>query len=99
MLRRGGGGCGVSANEYGCAHVAQVNFEDLTQYLTYDCCGQGAPNRHWSEGTGWGTQRSTQFLRGLTSGSLHTEIGFLLPKPYFNALSSLQNLTVTTYVG
>ncbi len=36
----GGGGCGVSANEYSCAyHVsgAQINFGDLPQYLTYGC--------------------------------------------------------------
>ncbi len=32
----GGGGCGVSANEYSFAHGAQINFfEDLTPYLTY----------------------------------------------------------------
>ncbi len=36
----GGGGrgllrCGVSANEYSCAHGAQINFGDLTSYLTY----------------------------------------------------------------
>ncbi len=34
---RGGGGCGVSANEYSCAHGEQINFEDLTPYLTYNC--------------------------------------------------------------
>jgi hypothetical protein len=33
---RGGEGCGVSANEYSCAHGAQINFRDLTPYLTYD---------------------------------------------------------------
>ncbi len=27
-------GCGVSANEYSCAHGAQVNFGDLTPYFT-----------------------------------------------------------------
>jgi hypothetical protein len=32
----GEGGCGVSANEYSCAHLAQINFGDLTLYLTYD---------------------------------------------------------------
>jgi hypothetical protein len=34
----GGGccGCGVSANEYCCAHGAQINFEDLTPYLKRD---------------------------------------------------------------
>ncbi len=32
----GGGGCGVSANEYSCAHGAQINFGDLTHYLTYE---------------------------------------------------------------
>jgi hypothetical protein len=33
-LRAGGGGCcRVSANEY-CAHGAQINFGDLTPYLT-----------------------------------------------------------------
>jgi hypothetical protein len=31
---RVGGGCGVSANEYSCAHGAQINFGDLTVYLT-----------------------------------------------------------------
>jgi hypothetical protein len=33
----GGGGYGVSANEYGCSHGAQVNFGDLTPYLAYGC--------------------------------------------------------------
>jgi hypothetical protein len=27
------GGCGVSANEYSCAHETQINFGDLTTYL------------------------------------------------------------------
>ncbi len=31
----GGGGCGVSANDYSCALGAQINFGDLTPYLTY----------------------------------------------------------------
>jgi hypothetical protein len=35
----GGGGewgsGGVSANEYSCTHGAQINFGDLTPYLTY----------------------------------------------------------------
>ncbi len=30
----GGGSCGVSANEYSCAHGAQINFGHLTPYLT-----------------------------------------------------------------
>jgi hypothetical protein len=30
----GEGGCSVSANEYSCAHRAQINFGDLTSYLT-----------------------------------------------------------------
>jgi hypothetical protein len=30
-----GEGCGVSANEYSCTHGAQINFGDLTPYLTY----------------------------------------------------------------
>ncbi len=29
------GCCGVSANEYSCTHGAQINFGDLTPYLTY----------------------------------------------------------------
>jgi hypothetical protein len=33
----GWGVAGVSANEYSCAHGAQINFGDLTPYLTYDC--------------------------------------------------------------
>jgi hypothetical protein len=33
----GGGGCGFSANEYISAHGAQINFGDLTPYLTYSC--------------------------------------------------------------
>jgi hypothetical protein len=33
---RGRGGCWVSANEYSCTHKAQINFGDLTPYLTYD---------------------------------------------------------------
>jgi hypothetical protein len=34
----GGGRCGISANEYSCAHGAQINFGDLTPYLTYNIC-------------------------------------------------------------
>jgi hypothetical protein len=30
-----GGSCGVSASEYSCTHGAQINFGDLTPYLTY----------------------------------------------------------------
>jgi hypothetical protein len=33
--RGGGGGCGVSDNEYSYAHGAQINFGDLTPSLTY----------------------------------------------------------------
>jgi hypothetical protein len=33
------GGGGVSANEYSCTHGAQINFGDLTPYLTYGCGG------------------------------------------------------------
>jgi hypothetical protein len=32
IAERGGGVCGVSANEYSCAHGAQINFGDLTPY-------------------------------------------------------------------
>jgi hypothetical protein len=32
-------GGGVSANEYSCTHGAQINFGDLTPYLTYDDSG------------------------------------------------------------
>ncbi len=28
----GGGNCGVSANEYSCAHGAKINFGDLTLF-------------------------------------------------------------------
>jgi hypothetical protein len=35
----GEGGCGVSANEYSYGHGAQMNFGDLTPYLTYDYIG------------------------------------------------------------
>jgi hypothetical protein len=30
----GGGGCEVSSNEYSCAFSAQINFGDLSPYLT-----------------------------------------------------------------
>jgi hypothetical protein len=39
-MRMDGGSCGVLANEYSCAHEAQINFGDLTPYLTY---AQDAP--------------------------------------------------------
>jgi hypothetical protein len=35
----GGGGCGASANEYSCAHGAQINFGDLTPNLYIYFCG------------------------------------------------------------
>jgi hypothetical protein len=31
-----GWSCGLSANENSCTHGAQINFGDLTPYLTYD---------------------------------------------------------------
>ncbi len=31
----GGGGCEVSVNEYSFTHGAQINFGDLTPFLTY----------------------------------------------------------------
>ncbi len=36
--------CGASANEYSCAHGAQINIGDLTPYLTYRC---NAPAKYW----------------------------------------------------
>ncbi len=36
MRWEGGGGSGVLKNEYSCAHGAQINFGDLTPYLTYE---------------------------------------------------------------
>ncbi len=36
----GGGNCGVAAKEYSCGHGAQINFGDLTPYLSYDAAGQ-----------------------------------------------------------
>ncbi len=36
MSPNAGRGGGVSANEYSCAHEAQISFGDLTPYLTYD---------------------------------------------------------------
>jgi hypothetical protein len=35
-MRGEGGSCGFSANEYSCTHGAQINFGDLTPYLTCD---------------------------------------------------------------
>jgi hypothetical protein len=32
----GGGSCGVSANEYSCAHEDKINFGDLTPNLTFE---------------------------------------------------------------
>jgi hypothetical protein len=53
-MRGDWGYCGVSANEYSCAHGAQINFEDLTPYYIpsatildnldetwYDCYANG----------------------------------------------------------
>jgi hypothetical protein len=34
----GGGGCGLSADEYSCAHKAKINFGHLTQNVTYKGC-------------------------------------------------------------
>jgi Ca2+-dependent lipid-binding protein len=34
-MRGEGRGCGVAANKYSCAQEVQINFEDLTPYLTY----------------------------------------------------------------
>jgi hypothetical protein len=36
QMRGEEGSCGVSANEYSCAHGAQINFGDLSSYLTDD---------------------------------------------------------------
>jgi hypothetical protein len=86
----GGGGCVVSANEYGCAHGAQINFGDLTP----GGMEKALVRRHWMGGTEVNT--------------VPMGLNFSVP-PYgyynsftnlgFNALSSLQNLTVITYIG
>jgi hypothetical protein len=34
-MRGEGGSCWASADEYSCAHGAQINFGDLTPYLTH----------------------------------------------------------------
>ncbi len=39
-----GGGVAGSANEKSCAHGAQINFEDLTPYLTYAMTDPVLPN-------------------------------------------------------
>jgi hypothetical protein len=39
-MRGGGWGLRVLANEYSCAHGAQVNFGDPTPYLAYDLSEQ-----------------------------------------------------------
>jgi hypothetical protein len=47
QIRGEGGNCGVSANEYSCAHHvtwSQINVGDLTPYLTYGCAGQVRKN-------------------------------------------------------
>ncbi len=31
----GGGGCGISDNEFSCAHGTRINFRDQTPYLAY----------------------------------------------------------------
>jgi hypothetical protein len=41
-----GAGCGVSANEHNCAHETQINFGDLTPYLTYEILGQVISHIH-----------------------------------------------------
>jgi hypothetical protein len=40
-----GGGCEVSAKEYSCGQGAQINFGDLTPYLTYDTGGRMAKEK------------------------------------------------------
>jgi hypothetical protein len=45
----GTGGCLVSANEYSCAHGAQINFGDLTAYLTYNRNIRRLRLFYWSE--------------------------------------------------
>jgi hypothetical protein len=42
MQGEGGGGCGVSANEYSCTQEPQMSFGDLAPYLTYATL-QGKP--------------------------------------------------------
>jgi len=39
----GGGECGVSVNDNSCTHRAQINFGDLTPYITYDPQGAYIP--------------------------------------------------------
>jgi hypothetical protein len=46
--------CGVPSSEYSCTHGAQINFGNLTPYLTYGERGQGAPKR--KKRMGGGTQ-------------------------------------------
>ncbi len=52
MSPNAGGIRGLAANEYSCAHGAQINFGDLTPYLTYELYSTCVPV---------GIARSSQF--------------------------------------
>jgi hypothetical protein len=56
------GGCGVTANEYNCAHGAQIDFADITPYLTYASgFPMGSKNRLPGQ----------NYICSATSGSVH----------------------------
>ncbi len=76
---RGGGGCGVSANEYSCAHRAQINLGDLTPHLKSTILV-------YRDGAGWGGH---SLLRG-DRVSLHPA-GRPLPHPRTQLLQKVSS--------
>ncbi len=57
----GGEVCRVSVNEYSCAHGAQINFGDLTPFLTYGFYGESM----------FGPDHSARELRRPYAGERH----------------------------
>ncbi len=85
QMRRGGGCCGVSANEYSRAHGAQINFGDLTPYLTYVVC---PPLREYQGRPPWGRARPSPWAwrsggRAWSQTSLPASTGRLVHREHF----------------
>jgi hypothetical protein len=88
----GGESCGVSANEYSCAHGAQINSGDQTPYLSnltygFDAWGSNVAPSYMSTNAGEGGGESCGVSANEYSCALRAQINSGDQTPYLSKLT------------
>jgi hypothetical protein len=76
-----GWGCGVTANEYSCAHGAQINFGDLTSFNPWEKSEKISNRNRYA----WGTE-----VKPVTAVMLATEVNARAVTPATAVMSESQ---------